>query len=285
MTSQPATRPNPGLEVSKSIGAASRSVAAVLPSHIDPHMFVRVAQGIVRRDDNLAAAAHDNFPSFMSALMQCARLGLEPGETFHLVPFKDTKNGVIEVQGIVDYKGEIELIYRAGAVASVTAELVYSNDHFEYRPGLHDKPVHQVDWFSPRGELIGAYAYAEMTIGATSRVIVMGRTEINKIKAEAKGTDRDTSPWKKWPERMWLKTVVHQLYNWVPSSPEYLTELLKAKAAAAATGNPVAPAADTAAIPTHTTTGVTADDPDPIEDAVTVDPDTGEILDNPGATQ
>lgn len=283
MTDKTGTPPS----AAAAIATKSESIATVLPSHIDPALFIRVAQGVVRRDTKLADAATRNFPSFMSALMHCARLGLEPGETFHLIPFEDRKNHTVEIQGIVDYKGEIELIYRAGAVGSVTAELVHSNDTFSYLPGVHDRPQHQIDWFRDRGDLIGVYAYAVMNSGAISRVVVMGPADIAKIQAESKGANRADSPWKKWPERMWLKSAVHQLYKWVPSSPEYLTELLRAKAAAAtqpalAPAGPVAipaahaptavPATAVEALPA--TTGDTEWDLDP-ED---IDLETGEIL-------
>ena len=203
----------------------SADIALVLPTHVNPQQFVRIAQGTLRRDKNLARVAASNVGSFMSAILECARLGLEPGDTYHLVPFGN------EVVGITDYTGEIELIYRTGVVASVIAELVYANDEFEYELGVHERPVHKVDWFGDRGPMIGVYAYAVMNTGATSRVVVMSETDVNKVKAVSKTANRNDSPWKQWPDRMWLKTVVHQLYNWVPSSPEYRQELARATAA------------------------------------------------------
>lgn len=199
--------------------------ATVLPSHIKPDVFVRVAQGLLRRDPKLAAAAKRNPGSFLSAMLECARLGLEPGDTFHFVSFGN------EIQGITDYTGEIELIYRAQAVSSIKAEIVYSNDVFEYSPDM-DRPHHKVDWFGERGEMVGAYAYGIFKDGATSRVVVMNKQQIEQVKAVSKTANQSDSPWKKWTDRMWLKTVVKQLAKWVPSSPEYLEHALRAAAAA-----------------------------------------------------
>lgn len=215
--------------------------ATVLPSHIKADTFVRVAQGLLRRDQKLAGVAQRNPGSFLSAMLECARLGLEPGDTFHFVPFGN------EVQGITDYTGEIELIYRAQAVSSIKAEVVYSNDVFEYSPDM-DRPHHKVDWFGERGDMIGVYAYGIFKDGATSRVVVMNRQQIEQVKAVSKTAKAADSPWQKWPDRMWLKTAVKQLAKWVPSSPEYLEHALRAAAAAADKANlppaPVKPPVD-----------------------------------------
>jgi recombination protein RecT len=201
--------------------------ATVLPSHRKPEQWVRVAQGLLRRDEKLARAAAANPGSFLSALLECARLGLEPGDTFHLVPIGG------EIVGITDYTGEIELIYNAGAVASVKAEIVYSNDVFEYRTDMA-RPRHEVDWFGDRGEMIGAYAYGEFKDGATSRVVVMNAQQIEKVKLVNKlnASGRSDNPWVKWTDRMWLKTVVKQLAKWVPSSPEFRENAQRSLAAA-----------------------------------------------------
>jgi recombination protein RecT len=212
--------------------------ATVLPTHVRPETFVRLSQGLLRRNDPLRKVAERNPRSFMAALLDCARLGLEPGDTYHLVPFGD------EVVGIPDYTGEIELIYRAGAVSSVKAEIVYERDTFIYRPDM-ERPEHEVDWFSDRGAMKGVYAYAIMKDGATSRVVVLNEQQINKIKAVSKTATRKDSPWQQWPDRMWLKTAVHQLQKWVPTSAEYITAQLaavaKAQNAVAPSGEPLPP--------------------------------------------
>lgn len=67
--------------------------ATVLPSHIKAETWVRVAQGVLRRNDKLAVIAQRNPGSFMAALLECARLGLEVGDTFHLVPSATRSSG------------------------------------------------------------------------------------------------------------------------------------------------------------------------------------------------
>lgn len=204
------------------IGQYQSDFAAVLPSHVKAETWVRLAQGALRRDRNLAQAASKDPGSLMAALLEAARLGLEPGtDEFYLTP----RGG--KVLGITGWKGEVELIYRAGAVSSIIAEVVCANDTFSYQPG-QDRPHHEVDWFGDRGQVRGAYAYAVMKDGAISKVAVVGPAEIKRA-MEASGTSGSShSPWKTDYAAMVLKTAVHRLAAWVPSSAEYRREQLRA---------------------------------------------------------
>lgn len=197
--------------------------ATVLPSHIKPATFVRLAQGVLRRNEQLQKVAVRNPGSFLAALLEAARLGHEPGtEQFYLVPFGN------EITGIEGYRGVIERMYRAGAISTVKAEVVREGDVFSYDPGEMDRPVHKVDWFADRGQIKGAYAYAVFKDGSTSKVVVINRQYIEQVKREAKGASGSSSPWVKWEEAMVLKTVAHRLEPWVPTSNEYLREQLRA---------------------------------------------------------
>ncbi|WP_242890147.1 recombinase RecT [Actinomadura litoris] len=201
-------------------------LGGLLPSHVDSGSFVSLAKAHLRKDPKLMQAATADPSGYMMALTECARLGLVPGDTFHIVPFKK-KGGGYDFTGIVDYTGEIELIYRAGAVSSVKAEIVYAGDEFSFSPDM-DRPAHHPDWFGERGDMVGVYAYAVMKDGSTSRVVVMSRAEVMRVKAVSKTAGFSDSPWKLWEDRMWLKTAIHQLTKWVPTSAEYRREQLRA---------------------------------------------------------
>ncbi len=213
----------------------SDSFAQVLPSHVKAETWVRLAQGALKKGKRvgnqyeLEVAAANNIPLFLSTLLDAARLGLEPGtEEYYLTPRKN--KGQLEILGIVGYQGIVELMYRAGAVSSVVAECVYNDDQFEYSPGRNERPVHEIDWDSPdRGELRLVYAYAIMKDGATSKVVVMNRASIARIKAKAQGSDSKFSPWVTDEPAMWLKSAVRQLRKWVPTSAEYIREQLRAE--------------------------------------------------------
>jgi recombination protein RecT len=183
---------------------------------------VRLATGLLRRSPDLTAVAMKNPDSLKSALLECARLGHDPGtDAFALVAFGN------EIVGIEQYQGEIERMYRAGGVASVVCEVVRQHDMFDYQPG--SAPQHGADWFGGngvRGDLVGVYAYANLNGGGISQVVVMGAEEVGKHRDVA----RTKTIWQKWPESMWKKTAIHELEKWVPTSAEYQRERLRALA-------------------------------------------------------
>ncbi|HEY9411765.1 MAG TPA: recombinase RecT [Jiangellaceae bacterium] len=201
--------------------------ASIVPSHVEPRAFVGLAKAHLRKNPKLLGAAEADPSGYMMALSECARLGLVPGDTFHILHFKNSRTDGVDFVPVIDYTGEIELIYRAGAVSSVKAEIVYSGDEFRFTPDM-DRPHHVPDWFGERGDMVGVYAYAVMKDGSTSRVVVMNRTEVMKVKAVSKSANFSDSPWKNWEDRMWLKTAIHQLSKWVPTSAEYRREQLRA---------------------------------------------------------
>lgn len=203
--------------------------ATVLPTTgVNAKTFVRKAQGLLRSNRQLAQVASRNPGSFFSALLDCASLGHVPGSgAYHLVAFGN------DVTGIEDYKGKIDRIYRAGAVGTIKAEVVYAADKFAFNPARDQRPFHEIDWDAEdRGKMRLAYAFAEMKDGSTSKVVILNATQIDKHRKESRGSDKPASPWVKWPESMWLKTVVHELEKWVPSSSEYREEMARSRAAA-----------------------------------------------------
>ncbi|MBZ6207464.1 recombinase RecT [Streptomyces olivaceus] len=209
----------------------------VLPSHVKGETWMRLAYGVLRSNTQLMQVATRNPGSLMTALQDCARLGHEPAsKSFYLVPFGN------EIQGIEGYRGVVERIYRAGAVKVVHAEVVYENDEFVWEPGTVDThqpprwegpqtvPFHRADWFADRGEVKGAFSYGIFQDGTPSRVVIINRTYINKVRKESKGSESPKSPWVKWFDQMVLKTVAHRLEPWVPTSTEWRKEQLRATA-------------------------------------------------------
>ena len=71
-------------------------------------------------------------------------------------------------------------------------------------------------------------AFARMRDGATSKVVVMNKAAIDRVKKSAQGTDSSYSPWTTNPDAMWLKSAVRQLAKWVPTSAEYIREQMRA---------------------------------------------------------
>lgn len=214
----------------------SSSFASVLPSHIKPETWVRIAQGALKKGKKqgdrfeLEVAAANNPGAFLAALLDAARQGLAPGtEEYYLTPRK--VSGRLEILGITGYQGYVELMYRAGAVASVVVEVVHANDQYRYDRGVDEVPVHKFKPFArdaERGPIIGVYAYARMNSGAVSQVVELNQDDIDKIKAVNPASGSEYSPWVKWEKPMWRKSGARQLRKWVPTSPEFIREQARA---------------------------------------------------------
>jgi recombination protein RecT len=221
---------------------------SILPGHVDVKGFLGTAAAALYASPDLMAAAERSPDSLITALMRCASLGHRPGtDEYYLIPRK--VKGVATVQGIEGYRGIVERMYRSGAVASVVVREVCENDDFEYVEGIHDKPVHSVNWFGGgRGAMIGVYAYATLTTSAVSRVVILSRDDVHAARDASDSKDSSFSPWnrldggKDHPEftgrAMWWKTAARRLEPWVPTSAEYRREQLRAAAAAADTPPP-----------------------------------------------
>lgn len=222
----------------------------LLPSHVVPDAWYSAVYAALYRGKNPAAkidlwrCANGNPESLMFALFDAARQGLEPGtEHYYLTPRpnKNATNGV-EVLGIRGYQGEIELIYRAGAVSSVVVEVVRENDEYRYERGIDRVPVHRFPKFArkaDRGKLIGVYAYGVMSDGSVSRVVELNQDDIDRAKRASGSAKYGTSFWNDADDEaaMWLKTGVHRLQKFVPTSAEFRRIGATATATAQAVGS------------------------------------------------
>lgn len=196
-----------------------RDLVDALPSHMRDdggRTWLRAAMNALRTNADLAAAAGNDPGSLMNALAESAELGHRPGsDSYYLVPLGG------RVEGWEGYKGLIERMYRSGQVASVVAEVVYERDDFSYNPGPGAIPHHVPYDGEDPGRLVRVYAYAQMVSGAISRVAVLRERDVAKHRNMSKGADKPSSPWKRTPEKMWLKCAVKDLSAWVPLSVEW----------------------------------------------------------------
>lgn len=219
--------------VSQQVRASLGEFALVLPPQITPELFTRLSVGLLRQNQYLAQAAEANPIGFLQALLEAARLGLEPGtKEVALTPFRSKERGY-DIVCIPQWQGIVKRMLNTGKVRSVHAECVFTGDVFRFDPGM-ERPHHEVDWFGDRGDLLGAYAYAVLDDGATSKVAVIGPREANRAKAMSKGSSKPDSPWNTDTAEMWRKTAVRRLEDWVPSSSVDQAFVLRQTAAAAA---------------------------------------------------
>lgn len=197
-----------------------KEIANILPSHIKPERMIRVALTAMTRTPQLAECEQ---ASFFRCMLDLSQIGLEPdGRHAHLIPFKNNKRGVIECQLIVDYKGLVQLAYRAG-VKSLHADIVCQGDLFIYNRG--DVEQH-VPWFlrhdaakpDAPGDMIAAYCRIILP-GDAVKAEVMSTSEVDAIRARSKA--KDSGPWVTDYFEMAKKTVLKRASKWIPLSAEF----------------------------------------------------------------
>lgn len=191
-------------------------IARALPKHLNADRLARIMLTEVRRTPLLARCTPD---SFGGAIMTCAQLGLEPGVTgeAYLLPFRNNKKNVYEVQLIVGYQGMAKLFWQSPLARSLDAQAVYKEDDFEYSYGLDPVLLHKPSLAEDRGPAVAYYAVARMSNGG-SAFIVMSPGDIERIRVRSRA--KDDGPWKTDYDAMAKKTCLRQLFKLLPRSPE-----------------------------------------------------------------
>lgn len=148
----------------------------------------------------------------MQCLLDLSAMGLEPdNQRAYLIPYKDV------CTLIVSYKGLVELMRRAGDVASIHADIVCDNDEFSHNMGVID--LHSFDLRSPRGSMFAAYCQVTFKDGAKQSAI-MSKAEIDGIRDRSKSGQN--GPWKTDYNEMAKKTVVRRVSKMITLSPEIM---------------------------------------------------------------
>lgn len=208
------------------IKAMEPEIKKALPSVITPERFTRMTLTAVRSTPGLASCEP---MSFLAAMMCAAQLGLEPNTPLgqaYLLPFKNTKKGITEVQFQIGYKGLIDLAYRSGEVEVVQAQCVYEHDTFECEYGIEPKLRH-IPADGERGELIKVYAMFRTKSGGYGFEI-MSVDDIRKhAQKYSKAYSSGYSPWKTNFEEMAKKTVLKKVLKYAPLKSDFVRSVVQ----------------------------------------------------------
>ena len=187
--------------------AMQKQFAAALPKHLSPERFGRVAITALTRTPKLQDCTKE---SVFKCLLDLSAMGLEPdGRRAHLIPFGK------ECTVIIDYKGIVELMRRAGDVATIHADIICENDTFLHNMGEIER--HTYDLQEPRGEMIATYCQVTFKDGA-KQAAIMTKAEIEGIQKRSRSGD--SGPWKTDFNEMAKKTVVRRVSKMITLSPE-----------------------------------------------------------------
>lgn len=194
-------------------------IAKALPSVISPERFTRIVLSAISSNPKLAECTPQ---SFLGAMMTSAQLGCEvntPLGQAYLIPRWNSKKQCNECQFQLGYKGLKDLAHKGGVII-MTAEVVYSNDEFEYELGLNPILRHKPA-MSNRGEPVWFYATFHTKDGGYGfecmSVEDVRRHAQQYSDAYKKGY---TSPWTTNFEEMAKKTVLKRVLKYAPLSVE-----------------------------------------------------------------
>jgi recombination protein RecT len=201
---------------------------SVLPRHMDPERFIRVATNAILKDPRVLECSK---LSIMQSIVQAAQLGLEPTSLLgsaYIVPYRD--KGVLTAHLIPGYRGLIDLAKRSQEVEAVSAQIVRAKDYFRIRQGT-DPGIDHEPWIAPAGSkdeeadpgpIIGAYMVA--VLRDRSGQAGIRQTEwmsIEQIEAVRKRSRAATDgPWVTDYSEMCRKTVVRRGAKYLPLTPE-----------------------------------------------------------------
>lgn len=160
-------------------------------------------------------------PSLFGCIIRSAQLGLEPGNGLghaYLIPFSNRKKNTKECTLIIGYRGLLDLARRSGKLISISAQVIYEKDIFEFEYGLNQKLKH-IPAQGDRGKMIGAYAIAHLKEEGI-QFEVMWKEEIDKIKASSQSASSSYSPWHTHYDEMARKTLIRRIFKYLPSSIE-----------------------------------------------------------------
>lgn len=207
MSNLPALRDN--LEKMKS------EFARALPGHVTPERFVRTAQTAIALTRNIDKA---DPKSLLAACSKAAADGL----------ILDGREAAL----VIDYRGEaqyrpmmrglLKLAYQSGMIASISVQVAYDVDDFEYVLGDEERIVHRRN-MTEAGKPIAVYAIAKLKSGEVIRE-VMTVAQINAIRDRSDGWKAfsagkiKSTPWSTDWEEMARKTVFRRISKYLPSS-------------------------------------------------------------------
>ena len=180
-----------------------------LPRQMDVNKFISVAKLTLNKNPKLLQA---DKTSLMQTFMKAAQDGLYlDGKEAAAVQYGQQVNYIPMVEGI------IKVLHNSGLIKTISAEVVYSNDLFDYELGTTPKITHKPLITGDRGKPICVYAVAVTTNGG-EYYEVMNMADIEKCRAVSKASSSPHSPWVKWFDQMAKKTVIHRIAKRLPKN-------------------------------------------------------------------
>ncbi len=190
--------------------------AMVLPAHVTPEKFVRVAMTAILQNPNFVSMDRK---VFFQELLKCATDGLIPdGREAAMVPYKGKPKYQPMVWGIV------KKVRNSGELLTINSMVVYSEDEFDYfldEKGEH--LTHRPRLEGNRGSIRLTYAIAQTKDGGVY-VEIVSEYDMDAIrKASPSG---DNGPWGgPFANEMRRKSAIKRLAKRLPMNTDVETVL------------------------------------------------------------
>ena len=163
---------------------------------------------VLQENKFLRETAEKNQLSLQNAIINVSAIGisLNPANKHaYLVP----RGGKVCLD--ISYMGLLHLAMATGSIMFAECNIVYANDNFK-RVGVGMPPVFDVQEFTDRGAIVGAYCTAK-TCDGDYLTEVMSLAEIKETEATSKANN---GPWKTHWKEMARKTVVKRASKYWP---------------------------------------------------------------------
>ena len=180
-----------------------------LPQHMEVNKFISVLKLTLNKNPKLLQADQN---SLLQTFMSAAKDGLYlDGREAAAVQYGQSVQYIPMVEGI------IKVLHNSGLIKTISAEVVYENDLFDYELGTKPQLTHKPLIVGDRGKPICVYAVAITTNGG-EYMELMNMQEIEKCRAVSKASSSPHSPWVKWFDQMAKKTVMHRIAKRLPKN-------------------------------------------------------------------
>lgn len=202
---------------------SKKQLERVLPKGMDVEKFIQQARTDLSRNPKLQKC---NMGDLLTAYMEVAEWGLYPGQVLqeaYVLPFWDSNKNKMVPTVIPDWKGLVRKALEHRHVEDIRTGVICENDEYEILGGTANK-LHHRRSLNNRGELVGAYAVADLASGK-STYEVLGRDDVESIRQSSKAPD--SPAWTSWYNEMAKKSAVKRLVKRLPKT-QNLAQILAA---------------------------------------------------------
>lgn len=220
----PSTQITPQKKMAHALEKMLPEIKKAVGKAMTPERFSRIALSLFNGNPVFWEA---DTTSFLSALMQSAQCGLEPntvlGEAY-VIPYKNNKQGITEVNFQVGYKGILKMAFNTGEYEAIYAHEVRKGDEFSYEYGLHKNLIHKPADV-PSEDITHYYAVYKLKNGGFDFVVWSKERVEQHARDFSKnylyqGKVNKNSVWAKNFDSMAKKTVLIDVLKFAPKSVE-----------------------------------------------------------------